>query len=44
MQSGGVQFIQMEVRLKVQTASAESQETVNRNVRLFPNNTCGYGF
>jgi len=34
----------MEIRLKVQTANAESQETVNRNVRMFPNRLCGYGF
>lgn len=43
--SGGVQFIQMEVRLKVQDArGVESPEAVNRNVRMFPNNNCGYGF
>jgi hypothetical protein len=43
---GGVQFVQMEVRLRVQdqAGNVSSQEAVNRNVRMFPNNNCGYGF
>jgi hypothetical protein len=41
----GVQFIQMEVRLKVQDARGiESPEVRNLNVRMFPNLLCGYGF
>jgi hypothetical protein len=44
-QSGGVQFIQMEIRLRVADArGVESPETVNRDIRMFPNNNCGYGF
>jgi hypothetical protein len=42
--SGGVQFIQMEVRLVVQTDFVDSSEAINRNIRLFPNRNCGYGF
>jgi hypothetical protein len=43
-QDGAVQFVQMEVRLKVtDSRGVEGQETVNRNVRLFPNTNC-YGF
>jgi hypothetical protein len=38
------QFIQMEIRLRVQTDFVDSSETVNRNVRLLPNRNCGYGF
>jgi hypothetical protein len=44
-QSGGVQFVQMEVRLRVADArGVESSEVVNRDVRMFPNGNCGYGF
>jgi hypothetical protein len=39
------QYIQMEVRLRVQDSRGNlSSEVVNRNVRFFPNNQCGYGF
>jgi len=39
-----IQFVQMEVRLRVQTDTVDSSETINRNVRMFPNRNCGYGF
>ncbi|MGE0593581.1 MAG: hypothetical protein AB7G23_06150 [Vicinamibacterales bacterium] len=42
---GGVQFVQMEVRLAVEDAQGNvSNQAVNRNVRMFPNGKCGYGF
>jgi hypothetical protein len=41
----GVQFVQMEVRLQVQDSRGNlSPEVRNLNVRMFPNNLCGYGF
>lgn len=44
-ESGGVKFIQMEVELVVQDARGVTSEVAsNRNIRLFPNGTCGYGF
>jgi hypothetical protein len=43
--SGGVQFINMRVDLKVKTtAGVESAVVTNQNVRIFPAGQCGYGF
>jgi hypothetical protein len=43
--ANGVQFVQMEVRLRVQDSRGNlSPEVRNLNVRMFPNNLCGYGF
>ena len=41
----GQTFLQMIVRLRVRDAGGNlSAETVNQNVRVFPNKNCGYGF
>jgi hypothetical protein len=44
-EAGGVRFVQMEVRLRVADArGVESSEAVNRDIRMFPNGNCNYGF
>ena len=43
--SGGVQFLQMVVTLTVFDARGQASSPVtNSNVRVFPNQTCGYAF
>ena len=41
----GPGFVQLVVKLTVRNAAGEvSAETINNNVRLFPQNQCGFGF
>lgn len=41
----GPGFVQVVVKLQVRNAAGElSAETINNNVRLFPQNQCGFGF
>jgi hypothetical protein len=40
----GTSFVQMIVKLVVRNAATESVEVRNSNVRLFPQNQCGFGF